>query len=194
MNAAVIGLGAKDGSTSYSKTSLICDLGEFIDLVSSYSGDNPKMHRMVLKMLKEKKDNLEKLWDQSLNSKYNFEKCMRLIENHIGTEVQADVVAEKFSEADAPEAVIYFHKFSPYSRDRILINCALCTKSVGSVRSLNDHIKSTHPDRKDLLLHEVKGTCYLPNKTDGKSICGQKFATHQIGRHIKVSTSSEYVT
>ena len=156
------------------------ELDDYLDATSVYSGSNKALFNMIRKMILKKRDDMERHIGSSTKLSGNSSKVI----DKLTTETIPGTSSENRTNSNLK---MYFHKFSPFNKKSLKIQCNGCSNIFESVRGHRDHARKAHPElNMDSEEVEEMGRCLLA-KNDSQDVCNRKFTTDQIVRHFKVN-------
>ena len=168
------------------ESTLEARLESFFAKATTYDEERGSNNKMVLKHLQTHSKSLIRVldadWNTGLPHFYN---------DHNVAEINV-VTPEKKVE----ENLRMFSKFTPLKTERACKECPFCGKVFG-IKSLANHVRDKHKeDDKEEGEKEKSndadgdreaalGTCKMPDKKNPKVICGRRFPSDRIKRHLK---------
>ena len=161
-------------------------LSSFYKKVAGYKDDHGQ-NEMGLKHLKLHTESLNRVLDQDWNAS---------LPQSPGAPA-ASASNALSPEKDKEKVLTVFEKFTPLKTEKITKSCPFCGQFFG-IRSLKNHIRQKHKEEKGEKEKKAKddgsdkedgsamlGTCRMPDKKDPTLICGRRFPSDGIKRHLK---------
>ncbi len=188
LDEVAVRVGTYDARTTEDGTSLEETLTSFYMKVASYN-DEKNQNKMSLRHLQIHSKSLKTVLDQDWNAS---------LPNSPGAPASIALSPEKKKE----KVLTVFEKFTPLKNQKVTKECPFCGQFFG-IRSLKNHIRQKH--KEDAATSErgekeknpkdddsdqedgvnMLGTCRMPDKKDKTLICGRRFPSDGIKRHLR---------